>query len=102
MPPEYFKKPLLYPDLQGTVEMFFELSPSRQIGFSAGAIPISEIKAYFDLFGIDDYGVRRFFLKRVRLMDNIYLDLINKNKSNKTSKHNSTLVNSRGEKLSGR
>jgi hypothetical protein len=38
----------------------------------------------------------------VRLMDNIYLDLINKNKSNKTSKHNSTLVNSRGEKLSGR
>ena len=100
MPSDYFNKPRLYPDLQGSVEMFFELSPSRQMGFGAGAIPVSEIKDHFELFGIDGYEIRKFFFRRMRLMDNIYLDIVNnKNKPEQNNKKKSTLINSSGGKL---
>jgi hypothetical protein len=46
------------------------LNGSRQVGWSVGPIPLSEIKAYVDLFGIDDHEM---FTRCVRHMDGIWL-----------------------------
>lgn len=49
---------------------FFGLSPSRNAGMSAGAIPISEILAYCQFFDVQD---RELFFHNIRAADNAYL-----------------------------
>ena len=49
---------------------FHQLSPSRPVGFGMGAIPVSEIHAYCDLFDVDE--VETFFYL-IRALDAVYL-----------------------------
>ena len=74
MPAEYFERPMLYEDLRDTVKMFHDLSGSRPVNFGGpGAIPISEIRAYFDMFGITSDAERQLFLRRIRILDGVFL-----------------------------
>ncbi len=54
---------------------FHRLSPSRQIGFAVGAIPVTEIRAYCDLFGIEE--VETFFCL-IRALDSAYVECMAK------------------------
>ena len=63
--------PDLWADNAEYLIAFLRLSPSRQVGFSVGAIPVSEIRAYCDLFGVDD--VETFF-QLIRALDSAWLD----------------------------
>ena len=71
-------KPELYSDLKLDFDAFNILSTSRPVGFSYGAIPISEILAYCNMFGIDDYEERKEFIKRIKILDRAYLNFHNK------------------------
>jgi hypothetical protein len=74
MPAEYFERPVLFDDLRDTIEMFFDLTGSRPINFGGpGAIPVSEIHAYFEMFGITDHLEKQLFLRRIRLLDETFL-----------------------------
>lgn len=61
-------------------EAFNFLSSSRNVGFSLGAIPLSEIKAYCEMFAIVGEE-REDFLVLLRALDDEYMKLSNdKNK----------------------
>ena len=49
---------------------FFDLSPSRATGFSVGTIPVTEVAAYWDRAGVDDFLT---FLRRIRAADEAFL-----------------------------
>lgn len=70
-------RPSLYPDLRLDYEAFIVLSSSRPVGMAVMAIPISEIKSYMDMFGISSLSERKLFLRRIKIMDGIYMDYIN-------------------------
>jgi hypothetical protein len=74
MPPEYFERPILHEDLRDTVEMFFDLSGSRPVNFGGpGAIPASEMNAYFEILDITDPDIKQVFLRRFRVLDSAFL-----------------------------
>ena len=51
------------------------LSPSRSSGFNgAGYIPLTEIAAYFEMFGIADIESRQEYLTLIRAMDAEYVE----------------------------
>lgn len=78
--PALDRRPELFSDLEPVWEAFTVLSPSRNVGFSAGAIPLSEIKAYCEMFGVEG-GARQELLYLVRVLDDEYLKITNeKNK----------------------
>jgi hypothetical protein len=68
--PALANRPELPRELEETWEAFWSLNRSRQIGFSIGPIPLSEIRAYVELFRVVDV---RSFVECVRHMDGIYL-----------------------------
>jgi len=72
--PALEKKPALYPDLVPDYKAFIILSASRRIGMVEGPIPISDIKAYCEMFDITDYDQKRQFLKRIKILDRTYLE----------------------------
>jgi hypothetical protein len=84
--PEFDEKPQLYEDLQFDYAAFFELSGSRQIGMQSGPIPISEMKAYCDLFGIDGFAERKLFLRRMQILDRVYLEWVDQKMASQRKK----------------
>lgn len=66
------------PPLNGGAEpvfaAFLELSPSRQMGFGEGAIPLTEIQAYMDLFGHPGCDDPREFVTLIRACDAAFLE----------------------------
>jgi len=70
-------RPELLPDLESSYEIFWELSPSRNVdsmtGF-VGSIPYYEISAYFRLYRIKHYDK---LLERIKIIDRIYRGIIN-------------------------
>lgn len=78
-------RPDLFPDLQPVWEGFTLLSPSRNVGMSVGAIPLTEIKAYCEMYDIEGEE-REEFLLLIRSLDDEYLRWVNeKNKSTSKS-----------------
>lgn len=67
--------------------VFQELSDSR--GYSAGgtplAIPISEIKSYFEMFYIMGVSDRETHLKMIRAMDRTYVKVLSDRAAQQTS-----------------
>ena len=57
---------------------FKNLSSSRAVGFGIGAIPVSEILAYCELFRIDGEDEREDMLYYVSELDMEYLGHVNK------------------------
>ena len=72
------KKPVLYRDLENDYRAFIALNASRPIGMVEGAIPLSEIYAYMQIFEISNYDQRKLFIQRIRFLDKIYLDFAHK------------------------
>jgi hypothetical protein len=54
-------------------EAFFVLSPSRARGMDLGPIPLSEMRAYCELWCIDDPEDVEELVLTIRAMDEVYL-----------------------------
>ena len=54
------------------------LSPSRQIGMTVGAIPLTEVLAYMQMFVIEQEDERRELLRYVQVLDRVFLDHVKK------------------------
>ena len=65
------------------VMAFYRLTSSRQTGMSIGAIPLSEILVYWEYFELDDLEEFVFIIQAV---DNAYLEQMDKDSKNKSSK----------------
>ena len=48
-----------------------------------GAIPLTEIYAYMQIFEITDHNQRRLFLNRIKILDRVYLDFVNQTDKDK-------------------
>lgn len=70
-------KPVLYDDLYSDYEAFVILNASRQAGFSVGPISISDIHALMQILDIDQIEERKMFLRRIKILDNAYLEFEN-------------------------
>lgn len=64
------------------MRVFTDLSRSRPVGMGVSAIPISEIKAYCDMFGITDLNERADLLFIIQQMDEEFMNYCN-SKNNK-------------------
>jgi len=63
------------------MKVFTDLTRSRQAGMGIGSIPISEIKAYCEMFGISSYSERSDLLYIIGEMDDKFMTFqINKQK----------------------
>ncbi|MCQ8781723.1 hypothetical protein NPA30_05955 [Aurantimonas sp. CSK15Z-1] len=57
------------------MQAFFDLSASRSLVMGGeGPIPLSEILAYCQMFGVNDVDERGDFLRVIRAMDEAYLE----------------------------
>lgn len=43
-----------------------------------GPIPLSEIVAYLDMFGVTDIDDREYWIRMIRVLDRVYIDFMNK------------------------
>lgn len=68
---------------------FTTLSRSRQMGFGVGPIPLTEIKAYFDLVGIEDVESRCYYLDLIQIMDSHWLERVKSNVDHRNSNQSS-------------
>lgn len=57
-------------------EAFNVLSPSRNVGMGAGAIPLSEVKAYCEMFDVAGQE-KEDLLYLIRALDDEYLKITN-------------------------
>lgn len=64
------------------MRVFTDLSRSRPAGMGVSAIPISEIKAYCEMFGITDLNERADLLFIIQQMDEEFMNYCN-SKNNK-------------------
>lgn len=71
--------PVIDEDLGYICEAFNTLSPSRASGMGLGAIPLSEVVAYLQVFPV--FHSREFFVKAIREMDFAWLAVKNKRDS---------------------
>jgi hypothetical protein len=79
LPPALEDRPELMAGLEPYFETFALLSPSRSVHMGgAGAIPVTELKAYLEIEGITDAEERRTHLRLLRAMDETYLDWANR------------------------
>lgn len=53
---------------------FWHLSGSRQTGMGLGSIQVSEVYAYMQMFEMNDYEERKTFLRRIQILDSVYLN----------------------------
>jgi hypothetical protein len=70
-------EPDVWPENEPYIKAFLVLSPSRQVGFGVGAIPVSEVGAYWDRCGWDDFET---FLGRIRAADDEFLKVVRERK----------------------
>jgi hypothetical protein len=85
-------KPVLHADLFFDFKAFNQLNSSRQLGFSSGPIPLTEIYAYMQIFGIESISERAIFLERMRILDNAYLEHLDAKSASKESKQKTKKV----------
>lgn len=69
------EKPELPDHLIMEWEAFWTLSNSRPVGFGQGAIPFSEVLAYFQFMNITNVAEQEELLYLIRAMDAEYLDV---------------------------
>jgi hypothetical protein len=68
-------RPDIYPDLLLDYNAFLLLSSTRTYGFSsANPISLTEIKSFIDIFGIKGHAEKKTFIKRMRVLDNAFLN----------------------------
>lgn len=65
------------------MRVFTDLSRSRPVGMGVSAIPISEIKAYCEMFGITDLNERADLLFIIQQMDEEFMNYVCNSKNNK-------------------
>lgn len=53
-----------------------------------GSIPLSEIKAYLDLYRIDNFDEQMRYLRFIRVLDNHYLKVIAEDRERKLKQAN--------------
>ena len=80
--------PALYSDLLNYFIAFNTLSSSRQQGFGVGSIQLSEIYAFFKIYNIDNIDDRDLYLKRIKILDNVYIDWVNEEREKDNAKNN--------------
>lgn len=74
IPEALSRRPELEGPLRWWLDVFYQLSAGRQITMGgAGPIPLTEILAFTQLYGIDTVDDRAFFLARVSFLDGVYL-----------------------------
>ena len=61
------------PELAHFWAAFADLSGSRPVGMAPGAIPLTEVEAWFRLHGVDDPEDREEYLEVIRILDAAYL-----------------------------
>mgnify|MGYP006943754696 CR=1 FL=1 len=76
------EEPLLNYAESHYMRVFTDLSRSRPVGMGVSAIPISEIKAYCEMFGITDLNERADLLFIIQQMDEEFMNYCN-SKNNK-------------------
>lgn len=50
------------------------LSPSRQIGMAVGFISLEEMRAYMDIFGVEEMEERRRLVQYMQALDRVFVD----------------------------
>ena len=77
--PEELFAPDLLPEAAPIFAAWCELTHDRPIGASgAGGIPFASIDRYAARFGPQDIDDFAFFMRAIRMMDGLYLDVVNK------------------------
>lgn len=77
IPPELEAEgPELLPETAPYWEAWQVLSLSRPSGFGVGAIPISEIKAYLELYQVDDLDERIRYVRLIQAADGEFLKVM--------------------------
>lgn len=66
-------KPALFADLQGVWNAFMCLHRSRGVGFVPNPISMSDLLAYFELFGPDDPDERMEIAAFIWFLDDVFL-----------------------------
>jgi hypothetical protein len=68
-------------------DAFWMLDPGRPVyQGSLGRIPLSEISAYIELFGIVEIETRQLFIRMIRALDSVYVPRINAKISQKVKR----------------
>lgn len=70
------------------LQIYMMLRSSVPSGWGLSPIPISEIAAYCDIIGLAGYEARLLFLKRIKLIDRVYLDIREKQSGKKNDRTN--------------
>lgn len=84
-------------------EAFLTLTDSRSIGFGgAGAIPLSEIKAYCDLYQIDDVDEIDRLITMIKALDSEFLSWASEKKPKETAEAQRGLARNRMPARGGR
>ena len=84
------RRPRIHADLVNDYNVFIELSEMRRWDSMSGTpsqIQFSEIEAYLRLYEVNDQTQKLRLIKRLRFMDNIYLEYYRKKDGR--HKHNS-------------
>lgn len=77
MPPCLLRKPKLRTDCYGYYEAFYALSGRRNYGRAGPQpVPISEMVAYCDVFGVPKGYIRAKFVRLMARMDAAYLQRV--------------------------
>lgn len=77
LPPAILNKPELPLYLSEVWRAFWILNSSRQSGFSIQPIQLSEIKAYFDIYGkVEDIDA---FIEYIKHLDILFMKKVSKN-----------------------
>lgn len=76
-PPEWIsEQPELFIWLEPIMRAFLDLHTRRSFGMGgANPIAISDINAYFQMFDIVTLEEKRYYLRMIGLLDNLYLRL---------------------------
>lgn len=51
-----------------------------------GPIPLTEIKAYLDMYGVTDLDERMYWIRMIKVLDRVYIEHINKTAQRKREK----------------
>jgi|GEM_PF-5238538 len=79
--------PELYPDLVLDYEAFWILNSTRTYGMSMpNPISMSEIKNFMDIFDINEFESKKNFVRRIKILDNAYLNAIHEKQKKNADK----------------
>ena len=72
--PSLDDRPELDPALMGYWEAFHVLSPSRAMGMTVGYIPLEEMRAYMDIFSVEDSVERERLVLYIQALDRVFVE----------------------------